>query len=182
MTPIERMYEDQKSVLDYLISSSQVSHHSTLQRTLPKVLLLAASSDFEARVCASLIEHVRVNTLDVKIIELVDQKAVKRQYHTLFEWDRPNANKFWALFGPEFKQGMKDHCKNNPEFEDGMVGFMELGSLRNQLVHNNYATFPLDKTLEEVYALYLRGDGFVRSLPEVLKMDFAQNDPDKSTE
>ncbi|MEU7646801.1 HEPN domain-containing protein [Streptomyces huasconensis] len=180
MTPIERMYEDQKSILDYLISSSQVSHHATLQRTLPKVLLLAAASDFEFRVCEALLEHVRANTLDEKIIELVDQKALKRQYHTLFEWGRPNANKFWALFGAEFKKGVNRHCQNNPEFENSIVGFMELGSLRNQLVHNNYATFPLDKTLEEVYTLYLRGDAFVRSLPEVLKMDFSQDDTVKS--
>ncbi|WP_329328445.1 HEPN domain-containing protein [Streptomyces mirabilis] len=180
MTPIDRMYEDHKSVLDYLSSTGQVSHHATLQTTLPKVLLLAAASEFEYRVCEVIRDHVRRNTLDAKILELVDQKAIKRQYHTLFDWDKRNASKFWSLFGAEFKQGMGKYCKENPEFEDSIAGFMEIGSLRNQLVHNNYAGFSLQKTLRDVYKLYERGDAFVQSLPTVLEMNFSEGDPEKS--
>jgi hypothetical protein len=123
---------------------------------------------------------VRRNTLDVKILELVDQKAIKRQYHTLFDWDKRNASKFWALFGSEFKQGMNKYCKENPDFEDSIAGFMEIGSLRNQLVHNNYAGFPLEKALKDVYDLYRRGNVFVQSLPAVLAMNFSEDDPDKA--
>ncbi|MFJ1740204.1 HEPN domain-containing protein [Streptomyces microflavus] len=179
MTPIDRMYEDHKGVLEYLSSTGQASHHATLQTTLPKVLLLAAASEFEYKVCEAIRDHVRRNTLDVKILELVDQKAIKRQYHTLFDWERRNASKFWSLFGAEFKQGMVGYCKENPDFEDGIAGFMEIGSLRNQLVHNNYAGFPLEKTLRDVYGLYEKGNTFVQSLPATLGMSFNEDDPEK---
>jgi uncharacterized protein with ParB-like and HNH nuclease domain len=43
--------------------------------------------------------------------------------------------------------------------------FLELGNERNRLVHENYATFPMEKTLEEVYALYKKSCLFVDALP-----------------
>lgn len=174
------MFEDHRSVLDYLSATGQVSHHATLETTLPKVLLLAAASEFESRVCEAVRDYVRRNTLDLKILELVDQKAIKRQYHTLFDWDKRNASKFWSLFGAEFKQGMAKYCKQNAELEDNIAGFMEIGSLRNQLVHNNYASFSLPKTLQDVYDLYRRGDAFVQALPAILSMNFSEEEPDKA--
>ncbi|MCK8676408.1 HEPN domain-containing protein [Streptomyces lichenis] len=173
------MYEDQKSVLDYLGSTNQVSHHATLQATLPKVLLLAAASEFESRVCDVIREHVRANSGDLKILELVDQKAIKRQYHTLFDWDKRNAGKFWSLFGADFKRQMAETCRRRPRFESSIAAFLEMGSLRNQLVHNNYAAFSLDKTLADVFSLYQEAEGFVNSLPVVLHVEFTEGKLDK---
>ncbi|MFD7783056.1 HEPN domain-containing protein [Streptomyces nojiriensis] len=173
MSPVERMYEDHRSVLEYLESQQQVSHHATLQTTLPKVLLLAAASEFEERVCRSLKEHVAAHTLDSKILELVDQKAIRRQYHTLFDWDSRNAGKFWSLFGQDFKNGMKKYCAQDAKLAAHIAAFMEIGSLRNHMVHNNYASFALEKTLAEVYALYQQGDIFVGQIPELLKITFS---------
>lgn len=173
------MYEDHKSVLDHLSSTNQVSHHATLQTTLPKVLLLAAASEFESRVCNAIREHVQANSKDLKILELVDQKAIKRQYHTLFDWDKRNAGKFWSLFGADFKRQMGEICRRRPRFDSSIAAFLELGSLRNQLVHNNYATFSLEKTLAEVFILYKEAEGFVNSLPVVLHVEFTENELDK---
>ncbi|MFD8673781.1 HEPN domain-containing protein [Streptomyces seoulensis] len=180
MTLILRMYEDHKSVLDHLSSTSQVSDHATLQTTLPKVLLLAAASEFESRVCTTIREYVQANSNDLKILELVEQKAIKRQYHTLFDWDKRNAAKFWSLFGADFKRQMGDICRRRPRFERSISAFLELGALRNQLVHNNYATFSLEKTLTEVFDLYREAEGFVNSLPVVLHVAFTENDLDKT--
>ncbi|MFJ5534499.1 HEPN domain-containing protein [Streptomyces sp. NPDC093261] len=168
------MYEDHRSVLSYLEDQQQASHHATLQTTLPKVLLLAAASEFEERVCDALRDHVSAHTLDNKLLELIEQKAIRRQYHTLFDWDSRNAGKFWSLFGQDFKSNMKKHCAQDSKLTSHISAFMEIGSLRNHMVHNNYASFVLEKTLDEVHELYQLGDQFVDQLPELLKMTFTQ--------
>jgi hypothetical protein len=43
--------------------------------------------------------------------------------------------------------------------------FLEVGSERNKLLHQDYATFPLEKTLEEIYAPYRSALDFVECLP-----------------
>ncbi|MFR9676957.1 HEPN domain-containing protein [Streptomyces sp. TR02-1] len=170
------MYDDHTGVLDYLGGQQQASHHATLQTTLPKVLLLAAASEFEERVSRALRDHVATHTSDFKLIELIDQKAIRRQYHTLFDWDTRNAGKFWSLFGQEFKSGMKRHCAQDANLTAHISAFMEIGSLRNQMVHNNYASFVLEKTLAEVYELYQLGNKFVNQLPELLRLTFTTLD------
>ncbi|MEV7880160.1 HEPN domain-containing protein [Streptomyces microflavus] len=176
MSPVERIYEDHRSVLEYLENQQQASHHATLQTTLPKVLLLAAASEFEERVCRALREHVTRNILDLKLLELIEQKAIRYQYHKLFDWDTRNAGRFWSLFGQAFKVGMKAHCAKDADLTAAISSFMEVGSLRNQMVHNDYASFPLEKTLGEVYDLYRQGDIFVRQLPDLLQLTFLQED------
>jgi hypothetical protein len=47
--------------------------------------------------------------------------------------------------------------------------FLELGNERNRLVHQNYATFPMEKTLDEIYALYQNAVMFVDALPSALR-------------
>lgn len=176
MSTVERMYADHRSVLDYLEQRQEVSYHATLQTTLPKVLLLAAASEFEERVCGSLKQHVVEHTLDLKVVELVERKAIRRQYHTLFDWDTNNAGKFWSLFGADYKTGMQKHCKQDADLSRGISAFIEIGSLRNNMVHNNYASFVLEKTLAEVYELYKLGDSFVTQLPNLLKFSFPSSE------
>lgn len=46
-----------------------------------------------------------------------------------------------------------------------MKSFLEIGHLRNILVHSNFASYSLlDKTVEEIYELYNEGLGFVEYL------------------
>lgn len=164
------MYSDHREILEYLQRNREFSYHSTLQSTLPKVLLLAAASEFEDRVCEILLQYIRDHTTDPKIVLLVEQKAVRRQYHTLFDWDTKHAGKFWSLFGPDYKDKMKRCCSDDLQLADSISAFLELGALRNRMVHNNYASFVLDKTLDEVNVLYEQGAFFVTRLPELLKL------------
>ena len=50
-----------------------------------------------------------------------------------------------------------------------VAAFLELGNERNRLVHQNYATFPMEKTLDEIYLLYRRALTFVDLLPTALR-------------
>ena len=50
-----------------------------------------------------------------------------------------------------------------------MSDFCEIGDLRNQLVHQNYAAFVMTKTADEVHALYLSALHFMAFLPRLLE-------------
>jgi len=164
---VSLLFKEHVAVLHHL-EHTDPSFHATLQVTLPKALLLAAASEFETRACAHLIGYVKSKTSDPKIAVLVDRQVVERKYHTWFDWRRRNANGFWAFFGDEFKTKMKKKLQEDESLTEGLKAFLEIGDLRNQLVHNDYAKFTLEKTLEEIHELYLNGGRFVESLPKIL--------------
>jgi HEPN superfamily RiboL-PSP-like protein len=103
------------------------------------------------------------------IENFVRNKAIARQYHSWFVWDGNNANHFFGLFGAEFRTSMVARVKDSPDLQSSIKAFLELGNERNRLVHQNYATFAMEKTLEEVYALYQSSRVFVDALPAVFK-------------
>lgn len=86
----------------------------------------------------------------------------KRQYHTYFEWDGKNANKFFALFGKDFKNQLVQKIKKEPTLDIALKAFLELGNMRNCLVHQNFANYTIDKTAKEVYDLYQEAMIFVQ--------------------
>lgn len=45
--------------------------------------------------------------------------------------------------------------------------FLELGNMRNCLVHQNYASYLIDKTAKEVYGLYQKAAFFIQCLSEI---------------
>jgi hypothetical protein len=94
----------------------------------------------------------------------VVNKAISRQYHTWFAWTGSNANQFFALFGPDFKQTMINKIKKSDQLQNSIRAFLELGGERNKLVHQNYAVFQLEKTLDEIYQLYQSANEFVETI------------------
>ena len=106
---------------------------------------------------------------NVLVAELVRNKAVSRQYHTWFQWEGSNANSFFALFGSGFRDVMKRRLTEDDEHGASVRAFLELGRERNRLVHQDFGTFPLEKTTEEIHALYLRALRFVEAVPGALR-------------
>lgn len=47
--------------------------------------------------------------------------------------------------------------------------FLELGGERNRLVHEDFGAFTLEKTTEEIHALYCRTLHFVEAIPGALR-------------
>ena len=94
-------------------------------------------------------------------------KAIARQYYTLFNWEARNANQFFGLFGEAFKASMDQRVKDSEELQTAIRAFLEVGNERNKLVHQDYANFPLDKTLPEIYGLYQKALTFVELFPSV---------------
>ncbi|MFH9828054.1 HEPN domain-containing protein [Streptomyces bobili] len=173
--PVALLYDDQQQMLAEL-QVREPSFHSTLQTMLPKVLLLAAASEFEYYVCLHLRDYVRDHVTAPGIVSLVDRKAINRQYHTYFDWPNKKAGPFWALFGKDQKKAIEVEIAAKEPIREGLESFLEVGSVRNELVHSNYATYTLNKTLEEVYELYRKGSAFVDELPRLLRVSAGASD------
>lgn len=106
---------------------------------------------------------------DAQILELVRKKAVERQYHTYFQWGGKNANQFFSLFGADFLEYMKSLIKSDKQLELAVEAFLELGELRNRLVHQNFGTFALEKTVDEIFKLYKSANVFIDDFPTRLR-------------
>ena len=52
--------------------------------------------------------------------------------------------------------------------EKSIKAFLEVGRERNRLVHQNFGSFTLEKTTEDIYGLYLDAKLFVDKFPEEL--------------
>jgi hypothetical protein len=169
-TIIDSLYEENESLLRHLESAKEISLSAHANGLFRKTLLLSIASYFESVVVDGIVTIVGEFTSGVEaILEFVKNKAIERQYHTYFQWERRNANSFFGLFGAEFKEFMSGMIKADADFDASIKAFLELGELRNQLVHQNFATFPLEKTAQEIYALYQKALPFVEDFPRRLR-------------
>jgi hypothetical protein len=165
-TAVDRLYDEASAVLHFLERSAEPSLLVSAADQFRKALLLAAASHFEHRLSECVLTFVRNRGSGSLALEsFVKNKAVARQYHTWFQWEQSNANAFFALFGPTFKTDMVDWARNSDELRLSIEAFLEIGGERNKLVHQDYATFSLGKTLDEIYDLYRRALRFVELLP-----------------
>lgn len=60
---------------------------------------------------------------------------------------------------------MKEAVRNSGELDDAIKAFLEIGQLRNQLAHQNFAVFAMENTSEEIYLLYQSAGRFVEQFP-----------------
>jgi len=157
------------ALMSHLLKNEPSLAVSTGQ-TLSKALLLAGASELEVDIVKIILDFFEeVSSGNVTAVQFVENKALKRQYHALFSWEASNANQFFAFFGPDLKQYAAELVKSNDVLADGIAGFLSLGSLRNQLVHGNFASFSLSQTAKEIYDLYNRACTFRDALPALLR-------------
>ena len=171
MTEVKIFYERQSELIRHLLEAKELTFAQDVELMLQKNLPLAAASFLEDRVCALLLDFVDARTGNcLELRSLVEIKAVKRQYHSLFEWDQSNGyNKFLSLFGQAFKNAVAAEIAAHPDLRRAATQFIEIGSLRNKIVHQNYATFVVDKTAVEIFELFDGAVKFVGFLAEKLK-------------
>lgn len=169
-TAVDRLYEEAAAVITVLEQTGELSLQVSAADHFRKALLLACASHFEHLLCASVLEFVRDCSGGSTLIQnFVKNKAVVRQYHSWFKWDDNNANHFFGLFGSDFRTKMVARVKQSEELQASIRFFLEIGSERNRLVHQDYVTFPLEKTIEEIYASYKAGLKFVQDMPKAFQ-------------
>ena len=165
---IDRAYEDTASLLSYLSERNEVSLLRTVDDASRKTLVLSAASLFEHQISDAIQSYcARKSGSDACVIALIRNKAVKRQYSTYFDWDNGRPGPFFTLLGEEIGQRLKEEAKVDP-LKSSVDAFLELGSLRNRLVHQNFAGYIFEKTNEEVYQLYQRACVFVDKVLQAL--------------
>lgn len=179
---VDRLYHEACDVVADLEASKQISLALAAKDHFRKSLLLAAASRFEYAVTECVLAYIAERAVGSHTVRtFVQKKALERQYHALFDWKSKNANYFFGLFGDELRSAVKDALDEN--LKASIQAFMELGSERNKLVHGDYATFPMEKTLEEVYDLYKSAMAFVEFLPTALRlMDERPNEDENTTQ
>lgn len=164
-TRVDELYSDFQDIvggLDQLEGSLRV----TAEDTFRKYLLLAAASYFESEIkeCIMQLAESSSSRSSEMIVTFVRMKAIERQYHTYFQWEGRNANSFFALFGQGYKSYMTERVNANQKYDEAIQAFLEIGHARNQLVHQDFSNFRLDRTSEEIFELYRKACVFVNSL------------------
>ena len=180
-TVVDKLYGEYLAIVQMMDQYFAVSFRNTLNDNFRKTLLLCAASHFEFRITSDVVsfcaEVAMGNTL---VPSLVKNKAVSRQYHTWFDWNSPNANTFYSMFGDDFKTHMSDLMKADANLAKSVSDFLELGRERNRLVHQDYGSFFLEKTAEEIFRVYASALMFVEFVPKALR-DFSAKKAELAT-
>lgn len=168
-TIIDKLFSDYSVLLDYLESNKEISLRNDADNNFKKVLLLSIASFFEHEITQILLKFIdKYSNNNSVIYSFAKKKAVDRQYHTYFNWDQKNANKFFSLFGDDFRGKIENDLRSNDSLQKSIRDFIEIGSTRNELVHENFANFALDKTSSEIYERYNSAKLFVDYLSDKL--------------
>lgn len=169
-TIIDQQYESGNSLVDYLKNQQQITFFNEAENNFRKTILLSSASYFEKEISETVIEFAKSHTDNNElVISIIKQKAVSRQYHTYFDWDKAtNANKFFSLFGEDFKNKMIKKVKDDHKLDKSIKSFLEIGQERNKMVHQNFAEIVIDKTAEEIYKLYQDSIYFIETIKKEL--------------
>lgn len=158
---IELLHEEYGELIEFCRANGQVSFEMYINDTYKKSLLLSAASYFETEIIKIIHDFAEGKShQNLSLISFVDNKALKRQYHTFFNWDGNNANQFWGLFGDAFRQEAKKQIQEQG-LTDAEHAFIAIGRERNLLVHQNYIEATINDTFEEIYAKYKKACNFV---------------------
>jgi hypothetical protein len=76
------------------------------------------------------------------------------------------------MFGDEFRSHMVEVVKLDQNMAKSISAFLEIGRERNRLVHQDYGSFFLEKSAEEIFGLYVSAMVFVDFVPKALR-DFS---------
>lgn len=170
MSSIDALYADFSALLTYLEERREVSWRTLADANFRKILLIAVASDFERSMQEAVLDFAKqVAGNDHPLAHLIQNKAIRRQYHTWFNWEARNANSFFGLFGEAFKEDMQQKVTDEEELKASIEAFLAIGQARNRLVHENFADFTMEKTSEEIYKLYNSAKLFVNRFPQFLR-------------
>lgn len=124
------------------------SFYSGYNSLFTKAFTVACGNAFERKLTAEL---PKILSSDNPLaLNFLQKQALERKYHTLFEWEQKNANKFFGLFGNDFKLYVQQIIKENGILIEQQKSFLELGNLRNLIVHKGIDTYSLTSDLETI--------------------------------
>jgi hypothetical protein len=156
---VRSLYAEYRYGREVALRIGDASLLTALERIYPRTLLLASASWCENAVTRTL-ESLYDQPVHLPLRHFVVQRALKRRYHTLFDWDSESASGFFASFGGHVSGIAKSRLRGDKQFAGAVAAFMRIGSLRNQLVHGDFAAFALDSTAENVMQMHEQASDF----------------------
>lgn len=162
---VEKIYEDFNELISYLENSNEISLKNEADNNFKKVLILTIASYFERQIIEMLLNFIgRKSNNDTITVSIIKNRVIYCQYHTFFDWERKNANKFFSMLGEDFKKEAEENVNNDIKLDEGIKAFLEIGKLRNELVHRNFGSYTIDKTAKDVVELYYKALSFIEFL------------------
>ena len=164
-TIVDKTYQDNESLIGFLDTLKEPSFKILAESNFKKGLILSIASYFEKIILELILEFSNnVSQGNAYLVAFIELNALKRKYHTLFDWDNQKANSFFSKFGQDFKKRAISDVKNDNELNESIKAFLSLGNLRNKLVHANYANHFIEKTTQEIYEEYKKALYFIAYL------------------
>ena len=168
-TDIETFYASHKAVVDFLIAQGQPTFASDTNNNFRRSLILAIASSFEHEIANMICEIPAVHAGSNLIVKgLVEEKVIPRQYHTYFDWEKKNANKFFSMFGSEYSELARKRVGADLTLEQAVKDFLALGDTRNWLVHLDYVNFDIEKSPDDIISMYRSATIFISFVRETL--------------
>ena len=169
-TPVDALHREFGDLLAVLDEAGEISLRSTADANFRKALLLAAASYFERQLTDVVVSFAEAATTPNHVVAwLIKRRVVERQYHTWFDWGKRNANRFFSMFGDSFRGHMIALVNNKDNLSSSIQAFMEIGRERNRMVHQDYGSYTLEKTSEEIYQMYRLATEFVERFSQELR-------------
>ncbi len=167
---IEALRADHIELASHLRSNGELGLLSRVEEGFSKTLLIAVASYFEVRLSQIIVDLYREATQDADVLTtFVRKQAIGTRFAQLFRWGDSTANSFYRLFGDGFYAHMTAKVRSDLQLSEDVRAFLEIGNLRNQMVHGNYADFQLNKTVNDVVMLYENAARFVEGFPEEIR-------------
>lgn len=163
-SPIQTFIDDYNELHSFLFDNGKISESITISDHYRKILLLSCASYYEAKIIEIIKTFIENKASDDRITSFVTAKAIERQYHTYFDWDSSNINRFLSMFGSDFKEQVSAEIKANKKLEEQVKAFISIGAERNKMVHNNFLEYTLNKTFDEIIELYDKANLFISYL------------------
>src|SRR5580765_5695708 len=99
-TPIDKMYSENKDLLDFLTSSNEITHHRVADDSFRKGLVLSSASLFESLLTEALVNYAEhIASSNLCLMSMLKTRVFTRQFHTFFAWNEKNAGPFFKLLG-----------------------------------------------------------------------------------
>ncbi len=158
---IQTLIKNYQELETFLKSQGMISESIEVSNHYRKILLLSCASYYETIITNIIQQFVSKTTKDDRVVAFLNNKALKRQYHTLFQWESNNINNFLGLFGIEFKNSVKKRIDTDEGLKKHISAFLNIGNERNKMVHENFLDYQLEKTFEEIVDLHKDAQKFV---------------------
>lgn len=170
ITSIIDLYRSQNDVISKLQEMGDISLATAVAGSLSKILIISSASYFEDHIkrCVAQLTKKHSNAM---ICEFCRVTAIDRGYATWFDWKSQNANKFFSLFGEEAKNSANTTVANNIKLSDSIKNFIYIGSQRNLVVHNNFLTFTITDTPDEIFKKIESAQDFLNFIPRLFDIE-----------